>query len=119
VISFAVVTPIASIKSVPIGSDACLEAEASPRGSKSLGLASTFFDASPRSCLGFNVMISISYVTISLFTTFIHSSIVYMCLRPLRQNFIYVFNSVFRCKLNVFGVCVLHEYSLIYIYMVF
>jgi len=29
----------------------------------------------------------LSYVTISLFITFIHSSFVYMCLRPLRQAF--------------------------------
>jgi len=32
----------------------------------------------------------LSYVTISLFITYIHSSFVYRCLRPLKQNFIYV-----------------------------
>jgi len=40
-----------------------------------------------------------------------------MYLIPLRQNVIYVYNSVFRCKLNVFSVCVLpHEFSLIHLH---
>jgi len=40
-------------------SDVCLEAEASPRGSESAASASPRrFDASPRSCLGLNVMTS-------------------------------------------------------------
>jgi len=39
--------------------------------------------------LGLASVLMLSYATISLFMTFIHSSLVYMCLRPLRQNFIY------------------------------
>jgi len=68
--------------------------------------------------LGLNAMTSnLRYdLTTSLFIKFIQSSFVDMCLRPLSQNFIYVQNSVFRCKLNVFGVCVLpREFRLIHL----
>jgi len=72
-----------------IYSDVCLEAEASPRGSLVSAKVLPRLDVlMPR--LGLASVSMLSYVMISLFITFIHSSLVYMCLRPLRQNFIYV-----------------------------
>jgi len=45
---------------------------------------------------------------------------IYVCLSPLRHNFIHIWNSVFRCKLNMFGVCVCCLMNLVwYIYTVF
>jgi len=69
-------------------SDICLEAEASPRGSKSAASA-TKVQPRPRlnvlmPRLGLNVMASVSFLltyTISLFISFIYSSLIYMCLR--------------------------------------
>jgi len=57
-----------------------------------------------RSRLGLNVMTSKLryYINIHNFHPFIFC----MSLRPLRLNFIYVYNSATRCKLNVFGLCV-------------
>jgi len=44
----------------------------------------------PRLGLASVSMLTSKLVTISLFITFIHLSFVFMCLRLLRQNFIYV-----------------------------
>jgi len=73
-----------------------------------LGHASTCFDASRWShlfCRASTWRIGTSsYVTISVFITFIHSSVLYIYTRPLRQKCIHVWNSGFSSKLNVFSV---------------
>jgi len=81
-----------------------------PWGSKNAALIASprRFDASPRSCFGVNVMTSKLRYDIIIHN--FHPFIFCMCLRPSKLH-------LFRCKLNVFGVCVLpHEFSLIHIH---
>jgi len=108
--AIAVVNLYAKLNYWVFSCDVCLEAEASPQSSKSSASASPLrFDAS-LSRLWSWYRLFLRYDITSLFVTFIHSSYVglYMCLRPLRQTSsrLYVYNKVFRCKLNVFGVSV-------------
>jgi len=87
------------IMTSPWSSDVCLEAEASPRCSLEAAKALPWprLDVlMPRLGLASVWMLSpLSYVTISSFITFIHPSFVHMCLRPFRQNFIYMYKTPF------------------------
>jgi len=60
------------------------------------------FDASPRSCFGLNVKLRYD-ITIHNFHPFIFSIYVF---KTFKTKLHICISSVFRCKLNVFGVCV-------------
>jgi len=82
-----------------------LEAQASPRGSKSAASASPRrVDASPQSCLGLNIMTSkLRYdIIFHNFHPFVIWCIVFKTIKTKL-----CINNVFRLTLNVFGVCFL------------
>jgi len=99
-------------------SDAVIEGEASPQVSKSAASASPRrFDASPRFCLGLNIMTS-KLRNCGIITHNFHPFIFCIYVIKTYKNKLLLYKcSIFRCKLNVFGVCLLpHEFSLVHLH---